>query len=206
MSEQEPSGFELHPSQLPGIVPCDQGWMSDVEVAAIAFFARCLPRALGDVLEVGAWKGRTTSALLRADVGRVVVVDTFTGSEDMGGAGKFPVRRKFDENLLALFGRELEVLEVIEGDSRVELPKLAKAGRTFRVVLVDGDHRTEGALADLLDAWGMLAEGGYLFIDDTDWPSVWAAMERFSREIGSGMCMPVSHKLSYVRKVGGKIA
>lgn len=194
---------------FPGLVPMSEGYMTDPEVAAIAWACVCTRRAdvYGGVLEVGAYKGRTTSALMLAcdTPGDVVVVDTFTGGKDLPDEDVFDAFRR--NLVLAHSVAALDGVEVIRGDSRVVLPELRSVGRRFRVELIDGDHSEEGAFADLCNAWEMLSPGGFLFVDDANFTEVGHAIERWLKSDGSAVVRvdawmgSVTSKLAYFRKV-----
>jgi cephalosporin hydroxylase len=51
----------------------------------------------------------------------------------------------------------------LDGDSKVTVPTIQDQ---FDLVLVDGDHSAEGALADLINAWPLVKTGGILVMDD----------------------------------------
>ncbi len=194
--------FADHPADLPNVVENHDGWMSDQEIAVLAGFAVLVG---GDVLEVGCYRGRSTSALAHA--ARVTVVDTFRGGGDL--PAEDDIREMFDRNLGAL--RLLDRVEVIAGDSRTVLPALKVDGRRFALALVDGDHTMEACLADIRNAWALLDEGGYLFIDDADWPPVVSAITAWMCDngrvpqvhIASRNAMNTGPKLVYVRKLQG---
>ena len=141
------------------------GWAALVTAAA---------HVAGDLLEIGAYKGRTTSAL--ALVGRVTAVDTFLGGGSMPEEDSYPA---FAANIQS---RELGVV-VCRGDSRQVVPDLSGP---FRVIVVDGDHREETAYADLVHAWDKLSVGGYLFIDDINYPSIVLAMNQWALGLKNG--------------------
>lgn len=113
------------PVDLPWIPSMDEGWMLDVEVATMVGCSLILHAAgiPGDVLEVGAYKGRSTGALLlTAGEGRVIVVDT---SSDGGELGSCDVRKDFDAEITRMFGSLPDALEIVREDSRTALPRLA---------------------------------------------------------------------------------
>lgn len=57
----------------------------------------------------------------------------------------------------------------LDGDSKVTLPPIR--GRfLFDMIVVDGDHSVEGALADMGNAFDLLAGGGILIVDDISNP------------------------------------
>lgn len=162
----------LLPEQLNGVI---QGWMSDVEVMAMMGFAKMLEGEVeGDILEIGCYRGRSTSGL--AQVGRVVVVDIFTGGENLPHED---VQPDFERNMRdrGLLSR----VTIIRGDSKTHLAKLEP--HRFRIALVDGGHSTPSALADLRGVWPLMSPGGIVFIDDINWPSVKTAVEVFDVEL-----------------------
>ena len=138
------SGMRTFPRQpaidIECLVPSDQGWMTDVEVATLTGFA-FLNLARGDLLEVGCFKGRTSSALTRA--GRLTVVDTFLGSiEHQAELQGRSFRSEFDANL-----KGATDLRVLEGNSHLVLPTLPQD--SFRLILLDASHEYEDVRQDL---------------------------------------------------------
>jgi hypothetical protein len=196
------------------LVPSSQGYMHDIEIAAMVGAATLLSADVdGDVLEIGAYKGRTTSGLVQV-AGTTVAVDTFMGGEDLPEHDSFP---EFEANLRRLdvtHHRDDEgariyrsnfnsTLIVYRGDSKEIVPKLTAmlpvpySGR-FRLALVDGSHTVDGASADILNTMEVLSPGGFLFIDDWDWAEV---REAIGRTIGKKrQIQQVTSKLCYVVK------
>lgn len=71
---------------------------------------------------------------------------------------------------------------LIEGCSPEVLERAAQvAGGAFDLVLVDGDHSTEGLLRDLEGLKAVVAVGAYLACHDAYHPAVRAALEQFMR-------------------------
>lgn len=58
--------------------------------------------------------------------------------------------------------------EFLDGDSKLTVPTI---GETFDLVLVDGDHSAEGALADLQNCWPLVISGGQLVFHDVCHPA-----------------------------------
>jgi SAM-dependent methyltransferase len=181
----------LNPLDMSCLVPNDQGWMTDVEIAAIVGYA-FLNLARGDLLEIGCFKGRTSSGLTRA--GRLTVVDTFLGSrehqEELQGRS---FRKDFDANMYGATD-----VTVLEGDSHQILPRLPAGG--FRLILVDASHEYEDVLRDLRDSWRLLSMNGYLFVDDYNRKTVERALNDFADENDLERGIRISGKLLCLKK------
>lgn len=61
-----------------------------------------------------------------------------------------------------------EQVDIIRGDSRAELPRLAEDGRTFDLVWIDGDHAAEMVTHDVQWALKLLRPEGTLACHDYD--------------------------------------
>ncbi|MEZ6013853.1 MAG: class I SAM-dependent methyltransferase [Planctomycetota bacterium] len=68
--------------------------------------------------------------------------------------------------------------------SELQLPRFVEAGEQFDAVLIDGGHRFEMAFADLLFASRLVRPGGAVIVDDVWLPSVRAAVEYFTTNVG----------------------
>jgi hypothetical protein len=102
----------------------------------------------------------------------------------------------------------------LDGSSHDQLPRHFFT-RFYDLITVDGDHSENGAWLDLLDAWPLLAPGGYIVFDDVapDFfhPYLLELWERFCHDTG---CKEVhralvdkfgEHTLSHGVVVGRKI-
>lgn len=138
----------------------------------------------GDLLEVGTLNGKTAAVLgLSLAPGESLHVCDLFDVEVLGAndaykrhASEADVRR----NILAATGIDDARLVTHAIDSRM----LHFAPSSLRFVHVDGDHRFDGCLQDLLNAWVWLAPGGILAVDDyahPDWPDVGPATDEFLR-------------------------
>lgn len=120
------------------------------------------------VLELGAWKGKSTLALA-STAKHVVTVDTFRGDADTGEAdtlGEFlaNVRRS------GLHGRIEEVVSTIEAAA----PEIRR--RRFEVVYIDASHDAESVERDTALAMEALLPGGTILWHDWDYESVRAGV------------------------------
>lgn len=117
------------------------------------------------IVEVGTFAGGTAvgfaTAINENGHGKLICVD-----QDSYSNGTFPqvVKRN-----LARLGFPESKLQLCCGDSKEWLPKLSAAlpGKAD-IVLVDGDHTYEGALADLVNAVPLVKPGGFILVHDVD--------------------------------------
>ena len=141
------------------------------------------------IIEIGAWKGRSTAYLAEAILGSgkpltLCVVDHWQ-APDVEGAGLPPaseadkalgtLRAVFDRNL-APYAAELgSRFQVRQGDSAAAAAAFAPG--SLYGVWVDGDHSEAGVARDIEAWWPLLEPGGYMGGDDWNWPTVRAAVE-----------------------------
>ena len=64
------------------------------------------------------------------------------------------------------------MVEVMPLESQIALPRLLAEGRTFDLAFVDGNHRFDGVLLDLVYLGRLVHRGGIVFVDDYQLPSV----------------------------------
>ena len=111
------------------------------------------------VLEIGSFCGLSTLAL--SEEGSLVyAVDTFAGGEDL------PVRNTYKEFIRNVSGRNVVVYVGRSQEAWPHLPEL------FRLIFIDGSHKYENVLLDLMNAMYHIAPGGYIVVDDIGWESV----------------------------------
>ncbi len=127
-------------------------------------------------IEVGLALGM--SALFFAEAvsgrgGRHVAIDPFQ-AESWNGAGLRTLREADVE----------DVVEVIEEESQIALPRLVSEGREFDFGFVDGDHRFEGAFIDLYFMTRLVRPGGLVVVDDMWLPAVRVAVAYCERNLG----------------------
>lgn len=159
-------------------LPQDQGWMAPTELDELRYAAEVQTKGLpGGILELGIWKGLSTSALRFGGV--VTCVDNFGGNPEQ----RYSSKPYFLENMNRLHA--LDRVRLLEMNTRDALAQLQGDGERFRVILVDADHAEEPAYLDMMGAWALLVPGGYLFIDDLNWQTVDRARRRFERMSGT---------------------
>lgn len=117
------------------------------------------------IVEVGTFAGGTAvgfaNAINQNGRGKLICVD-----QDSYSNGTFPqvVKRN-----LSRVGFSESKLQLCCGDSKEWLPKLAEdLKEQVEIVLVDGDHTYEGAVADLTNAVPLVKPGGFILVHDVD--------------------------------------
>ena len=127
-------------------------------------------------IEVGLALGLSALFLCEAVIergGRHVAVDPFQ-QQSWNGAGLRTLREAGVEHLV----------EVIEEESQIALPRLVSEGREFDFAFVDGDHRFEGVFLDLYFMSRLVKPGGLVVLDDMWMPSVRTAVAYMESNLG----------------------
>ena len=148
------------------MVTLPDGWLSKQEATELQRLATGKT-----VLELGAWKGRSTVVL--SQVARhVVSVDRHQGIEEVGGEDSLP------DYLQAV--RELENVAIVISDFQTFLPFLAVV---FDVVFVDGDHDADSVERDIvLGCQHAYFSNGIIVMHDWDFESVREGAARVFRD------------------------
>ena len=158
--------------QLEKAVAID-GWMSIRELSWLVDIAR----RSSSILEVGCYKGRSTKAMADATLGTVDVVDPFKGSYyNNDGSVLFThnsTKKIFIHNLRDhLLSHKLFIWEM----KFEEINPIKK----YDFVFIDGDHRYEKVLHDIVKGYGLVSPHGILAGHDygqEDWPGVKQAVD-----------------------------
>ena len=69
-----------------------------------------------------------------------------------------------------------ELVEVLEEESQIALPRLVAEGREFDFAFIDGDHRFESVLLDLYYMTRLVRPRGLIVVDDMWMPSIRTAV------------------------------
>jgi predicted O-methyltransferase YrrM len=128
-------------------------------------------------IEVGLALGMSALFLCQAVLpcgGRHVAIDPFQ-QESWNGAGLRTLREAGVE----------DVVEVIEEESQLALPRLVSEGREFDFAFIDGDHRFEGVFLDLYFMTRLVKPGGLVVVDDMWMPAVRAAVAYVERNLAA---------------------
>jgi predicted O-methyltransferase YrrM len=187
------------------------GWFTYDDLASFLLVLRYQTAVgiTGDVLEIGTYYGRSTSALARGLAGdeRLIVCDPFvdyrSGERAPTAAGLRATVRRTNP------GFDMARLDVRSQSSR----DLELASDTqLRFAHVDGSHDHDDALADLRLVYGHLVPGGVLAVDDYEhpqWPDVTRAVHAFlgsaadMREIGDMNRRGESGRKLYLARLAG---
>jgi hypothetical protein len=151
--------------------------MSDASLHATLRF---LADDVRDYLEIGCREGDSLrEVVMHAPLLQRVVICDLWGS-DYGGTGRGG--HDHIDKLLDDLGYTGERV-FLDGDSRETVPTIRGTPglRRFDLVLVDGDHSDEGALADLENAWPLVADGGKLLFHDICHPAHPGLMQVFTK-------------------------
>lgn len=98
-----------------------------------------------------------------------------------------PYQHIFYDDAAVLAMQELgygPVVELVAADSRFALPDLVRQRRRYDLAFIDGDHRFDGALIDLIYCSRLVRPGGLLIVDDYDMPAVAKAVSYASSNLG----------------------
>ncbi|MHC5108680.1 MAG: class I SAM-dependent methyltransferase [Planctomycetota bacterium] len=160
----------IHWSSGDGMMPAEQ---------LLAIYRLAVGSAVdGDIVELGSWRGLTTSYLATAAGIRerchVYAVDTFRGTKE--GASSYTSVEKHGGETLTEFRRTLRRAGVSDGVTPLiglttEMAPLYP-GCKASVILVDADHSFEGVRADFESWWDHLADGGLMIFHDHLMPDV----------------------------------
>ena len=128
-------------------------------------------------IEVGLALGMSALFLCQAVLprgGRHVAIDPFQ-TESWNGAGLRTLRE----------AGVADLVEVIEEESQLALPRLVTEGREFDLAFVDGDHRFEGVFLDLYFMTRLVRPGGVVVVDDMWMPAVRTAVAYVERNLAA---------------------
>jgi predicted O-methyltransferase YrrM len=121
-----------------------------------------------NILEIGSWEGRSAVFFLNYfRRSTMVCIDTFAGNS-LELAYKVlsdevpEVEGRFDRNLAQFLDR----VEKIKSESAPALARLKEQGRKFDLAYIDGSHRRDDVMADLLGVGPLLGSGGIVIWDD----------------------------------------
>lgn len=133
------------------------------------------------IVEVGCWRGRTTTALCLNTPGQVYAVDTFEGSPELSEDLDFYRQLTGDPEWLAHdFQRNtsaLANLTVIVGPSVEAASHFADS--SVDMIILDAAHDYDSVFADIMAWWPKLAEDGMMCGHDLAAEGVQRAVRAF---------------------------
>src|SRR5688572_23265895 len=192
MFPPEPDGMTMPWDRVEGYIEAayERRCILDAAGAAIDLAPDSIERAQGEALrdlaiaegaertiEVGLALGMSALFLCQAVLpraGRHVAVDPFQ-RESWNGAGLRTLREAGVE----------DIVQVIEEESQLALPRLVSEGREFDFAFVDGDHRFEGVFLDLYFMTRLVKPGGVVVVDDMWMPAVRTAVAYVEKNLGA---------------------
>jgi predicted O-methyltransferase YrrM len=130
-------------------------------------------------IEIGLALGMSALFLCQAVLARGgshVAIDPFQ-RESWNGAGLRTLRE-------AEVG---DLVEVIQEESQLALPRLVAEGREFDLAFVDGDHRFEGVFLDLYFMTRLVKPSGVIVVDDMWMPAVRTAVAYVEKNLGASL-------------------
>lgn len=170
------------------------GMMPPEELLAVYRLAATWP-VDGDIVELGAWVGLTTSYLAAASevYGRGIVhaVDTFEGTKE--GGSPYPSIARFGGTTLGTFRDQVKQAGVADqvrmhvgftSDVACTYP-----GRPIRVLLIDADHSYDGVRRDFRDWLPHVAPGGLILFHDYLMPDI---AEFVASEVGADLRVTIA--------------
>lgn len=138
------------------------------------------------IVEIGCWRGRTTRALCDATSGKVTAVDTWEGSPELYDDLNFYKTISGDSDwAYHEFLHNMEGtpnLEIVRKASLRAAEQLAKEGRTFDMIFLDGLHDYANVLADIRAWFPLLERDGMICGDDFQHPDVCHAVEDYFKQ------------------------
>lgn len=78
----------------------------------------------------------------------------------------------------------LDYMEVHRNTSEGYLEEFRESKRSLDLLHVDGNHSTESAMFDVVNYSSFIRKGGYLVLDDMDWPSLNPVIKYVERDLG----------------------
>lgn len=136
-------------------------------------------------LEAGIYQGKSLAAFVaghREFGGEVTGIDPYTSYIENG------VKRDKAYNGEPWTSIYYKVVKRFESYPcqvlRMTIQELAQVTKDkFGIIHIDGNHAEHAAYEDIKTALTLLEPNGFLIVDDTDWPSVQAALRKFDLQL-----------------------
>jgi len=160
---------ELPKADLTGV----RGFMAEGDLLCLRNWANKLPPELGDLLEVGSYKGLSSAYL--ASVGpHLTCVDWWFGDAFLPPHDYFPEW----ERTVAPWRDRITAVRSMSQDYLPTVPN-----QSCRLVFIDGDHdQTDVVKSDLTNGKRILSSRGILLVDD--WMAGFPTVENVAKKLG----------------------
>ena len=161
-----PQDFGQHVTHILQSVSQTQGYLTEREARFLALLA-AYPTCEGEILEIGTFRGRSTSILSQAarlaGEGRLVAIDPLPDIEPMAvdSQGQRTARELLEQNL-----RRCGVRDDVELRQDYSFNIAPVWDRPLRLLWIDGDHSYQGAKTDFDLFAKHLGDGGILAMHD----------------------------------------
>ena len=177
------------------------GMISDYQ-GKVIFLLCYLQTIKGDVLEIGSFKGKSTSYIFRAvketKNGSLHVIDNFKGN-----SGKEHLYGDFIKEFLKNMKKigNNDEINVLNGDSEKMLIKVKN--NSFRFIYIDGDHSYEGIKRDLYGCLPKLKNGGIIVLDDYfyGFPDLIKSVNKIIGELKNFSYLTFAHNLVIIKNI-----
>ena len=117
------------------------------------------------MLEIGSYEGRSAIFFLKNfSNSNLTCVDTWSGSDEHSSVNFELIEKNFDLN--TSFYQSNNLLRKYKMTSN---DFFKKNDKYFDLIYVDGDHSSDQVKIDLINAWNVLKNGGFLVLDDYMW-------------------------------------
>lgn len=167
-------------------------------------YSLCLfQEAVGDVVEIGSWQGRSTSFLARAardsGNGRFFAIDHFKGN--IGKEDSYIVDKQDLSDLKGNFIKNMGMLKLDSSVNLLDMPNWEAAEKfsheQIRFLFIDGDHTYGGVSKDIELFFPKLCPGAIVVFDDfsTAFPGVLKAVEQLLHSTEISRCMSYQNTL-----------
>jgi predicted O-methyltransferase YrrM len=133
-----------------------QGWMDPHDLRWLAEKAS----RHTSIVEVGCWRGRSTTCLADNTPGTVYAIDHWRGSEEHQPVDTEKLYQMFLDQMAPYITSGKVV--PIRMESPIAAAELVSRGLTFDMIFIDASHDRESVSADIL-AWKPLVRPGGLF-------------------------------------------
>ena len=157
-----------------------QGWMTSQELDWLAQQAA----KSHYIVEVGSWRGRSTTAIANHMLGELWCVDAWKGKLSMDDEAMYPgseeeaaqAEREFLVNMKEHIA--INRLYILKGSSDMAVDYLmANHGPVFDFIFIDADHSYEAVHHDIVEYGKLLQVGGILAGHDNWMPGVEQAVK-----------------------------